>query len=487
MQELRKFSRQELENLHYSILRELGRYLGIKSPSSSSKEKIIERILDLQEGKPVPMGRSRKGAKVKLTIDLSKFYAVPEDYEQVLGEDKEYDNLPPLEKSLRLNDVKVDLDKDEFTMEGILEILPDGFGFLRTSYYGNSVDDVHVSPYNIKKFNLRKGDLVKGKAKKGLENKSADLKSIILINGIDPSKYARRLNFDALTPYYPTRKITLEREDKPDDAAIRCIDLFSPIGFGQRGLIVAPPKTGKTTLLKKMAQSIEMNYPEAKLMVLLIDERPEEVTDFKRSVCSEVIYSTFDESADKHIKVAETVLSRAKRLVEVGKDVIILLDSITKLTRAYNAKADSGRTLTGGLDVTALYAPKKFFGTARNIEEGGSITIISTALVETGSRMDDVIFEEFKGTGNMEINLSRSLSEKRFFPAIDLYKSGTRKDDLLLSEKEYTAVSKIRLAMAYKNDATENVIDMMKKTKTNAEFVEKAPEWIKIYKGQNNG
>ena len=295
--------------------------------------------------------------------------------------------------------------------------------------------------------------------------------------------YAKRRNFDELTPYYPTQKITLELEDQPDDVSIRSIDLFSPIGFGQRGLIVAPPKTGKTTLLKKLAQSIEINYPYAKLMVLLIDERPEEVTDFKRSVSSEVIYSTFDETAEKHIKVAESVLTRAKRLVEIGKDVVILLDSITKLTRAYNCKVDSGRTLTGGLDVSALASPKKFFGSARNIEEGGSLTIISTALVETGSRMDDVIFEEFKGTGNMEINLSRSLSEKRFFPAIDLYKSGTRKDDLLLTSKEFETVSKLRTALSTRADATESVIEMMKKTKTNAEFITKANAWLKMYQG----
>ena len=273
----------------------------------------------------------------------------------------------------------------------------------------------------------------------------------------------------------------LER-DGDDDLAIRCVDLFSPLGLGQRGLIVAPPKTGKTTLLKKIAQSIENNYPDVKLMVLLIDERPEEVTDIKRSVKGEVIYSTFDENPEHHIRAAELVINRAKRLVEVNKNVVILMDSITKLTRAYNNTVQSsGRTLSGGIDPVALFMPKKFFGTARNIENGGSLTILSTALAETGSRMDDVIYEEFKGTGNMEIHLSRALSEKRVFPAIDLYKSGTRREELLLSKEELDTVYKLRKILAERNDATDSLLEMMKKTKNNKDLMAKLDTWINLY------
>ncbi|MBQ7642916.1 MAG: transcription termination factor Rho, partial [Clostridia bacterium] len=300
---------------------------------------------------------------------------------------------------------------------------------------------------------------------------------------LDPALFLKRTNFDDLIPYYPTKRLKLENATNADDVAIRCIDLFAPIGKGQRGLIVAPPKAGKTTLLKKIAQAIESNYPDVKLIILLIDERPEEVTDIKRSVKGEVVFSTFDENAEHHIRAAELVINRAKRLVEVGQDVVILMDSITRLARAYNNTIDSsGKTLSGGLDPAALNGPKRFFGAARNIDDGGSLTVLSTALIETGSRLDDVIYEEFKGTGNMEIHLSRELSEKRIFPAIDLYKSGTRKDELLLSEKELATVYKLRKILSERSDATDTLIEMMKKSKNNDDLISKIDVWMQLYR-----
>ena len=321
-------------------------------------------------------------------------------------------------------------------------------------------------------------------AKAVRDGDSAALQDVLSINDLPASAFAERANFDDLVPYYPTVRMRLERPSADNDLAVRCMDLFTPLGFGQRGLIVAPPKTGKTTLLKMIAQSIEFNYPEVKLIVLLIDERPEEVTDIKRSVAAEVVYSTFDENNQHHIRAAELVVSRAKRLVEVGKNVVILMDSITRLARAYNnATEGSGKTLSGGLDPLALEGPKKFFGAARNIEgdDKGSLTILSTALIDTGSRMDDVIYEEFKGTGNMEIHLSRALSEKRVFPAIDLYRSGTRKEELLLDKKELDVVFKLRKILSERSDSLESLLEMMKKTKDNADFIKKAESWIGLY------
>lgn len=368
-------------------------------------------------------------------------------------------------------------------VEGILDILPDGYGFLRGENYLSSPKDVYISVIQIRRFKLDKGDIIKGIARCKEGEKFPSLIFVGEVNGESPEKAARRKRFDELTPIYPTERIKLETDSK--EYAMRMIDLMSPIGKGQRGMIVAPPKVGKTTLLKKIANSISKNNPEEKLIVLLIDERPEEVTDMKRSINGEVIYSTFDELPEHHVKVAEMVLERAKRLVEQGQDVVILLDSITRLARAYNLTIpSSGRTLSGGLDPAALHKPKKFFGAARNIEFGGSLTILVTALVETGSRMDDVIFEEFKGTGNMEVHLDRKLSEKRIFPAIDINKSGTRREDLLLTPKEKETVFALRKAMNSMPvaDVTEHVISMMVKSKNNQEFLDNIDDYIRRFK-----
>ena len=338
--------------------------------------------------------------------------------------------------------------EDDFIVEGILEVLPDSYGFLRGDNYLPTPKDVYISPIQIKRFRLNTGDMVKGIARNPKEEeKFPALIFVGEVNGQSPENAYRRTTFDDLIPIYPTERLKLETTQ--NEYAMRIIDLMSPVGKGQRGMIVAQPKVGKTTLLKKIANSITTNNPEVELIVLLIDERPEEVTDMKRSINGTVIYSTFDEVPEHHVKVAEMVLERAKRLTEQNKDVVILLDSITRLARAYNLVIPtSGRTLSGGLDPSALHKPKKFFGAARNIENGGSLTILATALVETGSRMDDVIFEEFKGTGNMEVHLDRKLSEKRIFPAIDINKSGTRREDLLLSKDEQEAVFGLRRALS---------------------------------------
>ncbi|MGF6376997.1 transcription termination factor Rho [Clostridiales Family XIII bacterium PM5-7] len=359
-------------------------------------------------------------------------------------------------------------------VEGILEIADGGFGFLRFNNFLTSEKDVYVSPTQIRRFNLKTGDKIKGISRLPNEGERfGALLYVLSVNGDEPGVAINRPDFEDLTPIYPTSRLTLE--DGARELSMRLIDLIAPIGKGQRGLIVAPPKAGKTTLLKRIANSIETKHPEVEMIVLLIDERPEEVTDMKRSlVGGEVIYSTFDEQPQHHVKVAEMVLARAQRLVEHGKDVVILLDSITRLARAYNLVVPaSGRTLSGGLDPGALHKPKKFFGAARNIEEGGSITILATALVETGSRMDDVIFEEFKGTGNMELHLDRKLSEKRIFPAIDLNKSGTRKEDLLMTQDELEAIWAMRRAMSNNSnqDVAETIIDNLAHTKDNETFI----------------
>ena len=360
-------------------------------------------------------------------------------------------------------------------VEGILEIADDGFGFLRFDNFLTSSKDIYVSHSQIRRFGLRTGDKILGISRKpnGTEKFGA-LLYVKSVNGMDPVESKRRPYFDNLTPVFPDEKIVLESSSI--DLSTRVMDLVAPIGRGQRGLIVAQPKAGKTVLLKKIAASVEEKYPDIELIVLLVDERPEEVTDMKRSLKhSEVIYSTFDEETKHHVKVAQMVLERAKRLAETGKDVMILLDSITRLARAYNMEVPaSGRTLSGGLDPGALHPPKKFFGTARKLEEGGSVTILATALVETGSRMDDVIYEEFKGTGNMELHLDRQLSERRIFPAIDLYKSGTRREDLLLTAEEYQVMFMLRRAMSSGNvmDVTEEIIENLSSTKSNADFVD---------------
>ena len=356
---------------------------------------------------------------------------------------------------------------------GVLEILPDGFGFLRGSNYLSTENDVYVSPSQIRRFNMKTGDKIRGITRHPKTGeKFRALLFVQKINDEDPETAIQRKAFETLTPIYPQERLTLEKQ--PNEISTRLIDLISPIGKGQRGLIVAPPKAGKTILLKSVANSIVKNYPDVELIVLLIDERPEEVTDMKESINADVIYSTFDQVSSHHVKVAEMVLNRAQRLVEHGKDVVILLDSITRLARAYNLTiSPTGRTLSGGLDPGALHGPKKFFGAARNIRQGGSLTILATALVETGSRMDDVIFEEFKGTGNMELNLDRKLAEKRIFPAVDIYKSGTRREDLLLSDKEKAALWKLRKEMSNSSilEVTDNILEALKRTKTNEEFI----------------
>ena len=368
-------------------------------------------------------------------------------------------------------------------VEGILDILPDGYGFLRGENFLSTPKDVYVSVVQIRRFRLETGDMVKGISRYREGEKFPSLIFVGEVNNEHPEKAMKRKSFDELIPIFPNEKLKLETV--PNEYAMRIIDLISPIGKGQRGMIVAQPKVGKTTLLKKVANSIVTNNPDVELIVLLIDERPEEVTDMKRSIKGQVIHSTFDELPEHHVKVAEMVLEHAKRLVEHGRDVVILLDSITRLTRAYNLVIpSSGRTLSGGIDPAALHKPKKFFGAARNIEFGGSLTILATALVDTGSRMDDVIFEEFKGTGNMEVHLDRKLSERRIFPAIDINKSGTRREDLLLTPKEKETVFALRKAMNSMpvSDVTEQVISLMTQTKNNDEFIDKIDSFIEKFK-----
>lgn len=397
-----------------------------------------------------------------------------------IEEKKEEINEIQEEDALKEEDACVeDLENEESEeerpeVEGILDIADDGFGFLRFDNFLTSSKDIYVSPTQIRRFGLRTGDKILGISRKPHSNERfGALLYVKAVNGADPMQSKARPHFDNLTPVYANQKIELETSSI--DLSTRVMDLVAPIGRGQRGLIVAPPKAGKTVLLKKIASAVEKKYPDIELIVLLVDERPEEVTDMKRSLDhSEVIYSTFDEQASHHVKVAYMVIERAKRLAEEGKDVMILLDSITRLARAYNMEIpSSGRTLSGGLDPGALHPPKKFFGTARNIEEGGSVTILATALVDTGSRMDDVIYEEFKGTGNMELHLNRQMSERRIFPAIDLNKSGTRREDLLLSPEENALMMSLRRAMSIDNtmEITEEIIENLSSTKTNKDFV----------------
>ncbi len=384
---------------------------------------------------------------------------------QTLVEDVDLPQSEPEEKE----DIK-----DE-QVEGVLEVLPDGYGFLRGKNYLSTSKDIYVSPGQVKRFNLKTGDKVVGNTRPTKEGER--FKPLIFVKTVNddlPYISLKRKNFETMRPIYPDKRMVLETVQ--NGFSMRLIDLIAPLGKGQRGLIVAQPKAGKTTLLKNIANSITQNYPDSELIVLLIDERPEEVSDMQDSINGDIIYSTFDEQPEHHIKVAEMVLERAKRLAEQRKDVVILLDSITRLTRAYNLVIPpTGRTLSGGIDPGALYFPKKFFGAARNLSGGGSVTILATALIETGSRMDDVIFEEFKGTGNMEIHLDRKLQERRIFPAIDIIKSGTRREDLLLSQKELEFVWKIRKQLGNENTAevTEKVISMLITSKSNEELISK--------------
>ena len=371
---------------------------------------------------------------------------------------------------------------------GVLEIM-EGYGFLRVSNYFSGPNDVYVSIAQIRRFNLRNGDFIEGRTRTRREGDKYDaLLYIDKVNGQAPDSMVKRPNYEDLIPIFPNERYTLETLGKLNNLSVRLIDLISPIGKGQRAMIVSQPKAGKTTLLKQIASGITDNYPDTHLIVLLIDERPEEVTDMRRCIKGEVVASTFDELPEHHTRIAEMVQERAMRLVELGKDVVILLDSLTRLTRAYNLVIPpTGRTLSGGLDPGALHKPKRFFGAARNIENGGSLTVIATALVETGSRLDDIVYEEFKGTGNMEIHLDRKMSEKRIFPAIDIYKSGTRREDLLLSSEELEGVYRLRKIMAGGGgtaEVTESVISMMSKTNTNEDFLIRLKDWIRIYEKQ---
>ena len=463
------YTREQLEkgyNFHAlkDILVKLG---GI--PSNKNKEQIIDLILDIQDGKVeiVPKGKGRKRNDEK----WENIEYQDDDHKDVIVGDNE-----DVEKEYQ-SYVSGDVIKISGTFEK-----SEGYdhGFLRgENFKMSSATDVYVSANSVRYFHLRQGDYIEGTATYNRDNNAPGLKAIEKINKQKWSPIAR-CKFQDLEPAFPDSKIKLEVEGE-NDITLRAIDLLAPIGKGQRGLIVAPPKAGKTTLLKKMATSINKNHPDIHLMVLLIGERPEEVTDFKRSINCELIYSTFDEKPKNHIRISELAIEKAKRMVEAGEHVVILLDSITKLTRAYNETiSSSGKTLSGGIDPIALQQPKSFFGAARNIDGGGSLTIISTALVETGSRMDDVIYEEFKGTGNSEIILSRSLSERRIFPAIDLYRSGTRKDELLLSQDELDCAYAVRRYFDKINDAEVKFIDMIKKTANNSELTEKAPVWFKL-------
>ena len=446
----------DLENYTLVELRQLAKEKGIKNTAKLKKEEIIEELLKLDNNSIESEEIEYDGCYVATDVTTS-----------TLAE--------PSNSSYKLTNA------DDQIVEGILEVLPDGYGFLRGENYLSTPKDVYISPIQIRRFKLDKGDKVKGIARLPKEGeKFPALIYVGEVNGESPEKAYRRQKFDDLTPIYPNERIRLETVS--NEYAMRIIDLMSPIGKGQRGMIVAPPKVGKTTLLKKIANSIAINNPEIELIVLLIDERPEEVTDMRRSIKGDVIYSTFDELPEHHVKVAEMVLERAKRLTEQKKDVVILLDSITRLARAYNLSIpSSGRTLSGGLDPSALHRPKKFFGAARNIENGGSLTILATALIETGSRMDDVIFEEFKGTGNMEVHLDRKLSEKRIFPAIDINKSGTRREELLLDSKELETVFALRKAMSTMSiaDVTEELIKQIVSTKNNNEFLDKMSHILK--------
>lgn len=428
-----------MENMTLAQLRELAKTLEISNVTKYKKDELVELIEKekaKQEPKPVTVddGTSESQKQRTETVEVS----------------------------------------------GILQVCDDGFGFLRGENYLTCPDDVYVAPAQIRRFRLKTGDMITGIARLQREGeKFRALLYVNTVNGDKPDAAIRRVPFENLIPIYPDQRLHLEYDSK--NFAMRLIDVIAPIGKGQRGIIVSPPKAGKTTLLKQVAKSIEINHPDTELIVLLIDERPEEVTDMKRSIKSEVIYSTFDEEPMHHIKVAEMVLERAMRLVEHKKDVVILLDSITRLARAYNLTVTaSGRTLSGGLDPSALHKPKKFFGAARNIENGGSLTILATALVETGSRMDDVIFEEFKGTGNMEIHLDRHLQEKRIFPALDLNKSGTRKEELMIDKTQLEAIWAIRKAMYNQSsaDVTETLITWLDSSKDNKEFIDKVNKFF---------
>ena len=452
-------TREQYESLPLAELKEIAKARGMKGTSAVKKGDLIAMMLEKdEETKTRRMPEKEEETKVRRT---------PEKEEET-----------KIRRMPEKQEAQPSLDSGQ-TVNGILEVLGDGYGFIRSANYLPGENDIYVNPSMIRRYNLKTGDILCGNVKvKAQTEKFAALLYLKSVNGERPEESSRRRNFDELTPIFPNKRIHLERPG--GSTAMRVVDLISPIGKGQRGMIVSPPKAGKTTLLKDVAKSITRNHPEMKLLILLIDERPEEVTDIKEAIEGpnvEVIYSTFDELPEHHKRVSEMVIERAKRLVEYREDVVILLDSITRLARAYNLTVPpSGRTLSGGLDPAALHMPKRFFGAARNMREGGSLTILATALVETGSKMDDVIYEEFKGTGNMELVLNRKLQEKRVFPAIDIPKSGTRREDLLLTEEELEAVEIIRKGLngLKPDEAVENVLNMFDRTRNNEEFVQTA-------------
>ena len=455
-------------------LKNKAKELGIKNISKLKKSELIDEVV-----KVTPNSIEKNGVVLREKI-APKIREKESTNNTNNGYSTRENNITEEQKEEKKEKLKVMINESG-SAKGVLEVQENNnFGFLRCDNYLTSENDIYVSPSQIRRFNLRTGDEVQGKVREAKDGeKFKALLFVEKVNGDNPEKAIGRKNFETLTPIYPNERLHLETNNEKDLSS-RLMDIICPIGKGQRGIIVAPPKAGKTTLLKRIAQNITINHPDVKLIVLLIDERPEEVTDMKRSINGDVIYSTFDEEPQNHAKVAQMVLERAKRMVEQGKDVVILLDSITRLSRAYNLTiTPTGRTLSGGLDPGALIMPKKFFGAARNIEEGGSLTILATALIETGSRMDDMIFEEFKGTGNMEVHLDRRLQERRIFPAIDIYKSGTRKEDLLLTDEEKEVAYAIRKVMYRDGNIekiTENLINMLSKTKNNREFIQVFPK-----------
>ncbi len=467
--------------LSLADLRVKARELGIKSVTKFKKSELEKLVAEAEKAAGVKK-KAKKKTAVKAEVPAEpqvtgQAQTDRREKKQTGAQQTEKTEAEKTQKNREESAPKTEKNNEKnntVEVTGVLDIHQEGFGFLRGENYLTTPNDVYVSPTQIRRFGLKTGDYICGLSRLAYDGEKFNaLIYVKTINGDGIDKTFKRRPFETLTPIYPDERLRLEVGG--DDYSVRLIDLVAPIGKGQRGMIVAAPKTGKTTLLKSIANSISRNNPEINLIVLLIDERPEEVTDMKRSIDGEVIYSTFDELPEHHIKVAEMVLERAMRLVEHGRDVVVLLDSITRLARAYNLTIPStGRLLSGGIDPGALHKPKKFFGAARNIENGGSLTILATALVETGSRMDDVIFEEFKGTGNMEIHLDRKLSEKRIFPAIDIYKSGTRKDELLLTPRERDAALAIRRSLTSNpQDVTESIINSIMRTKSNEEFIQK--------------
>ena len=458
-------------------LKNKAKELGIKNISKLKKSELIDELV-----KVTPNSIEKNGVvlREKIAPKIREKESTNNTNNTNNGYSTRENNITEEQKEEKKEKLKVMINESG-SAKGVLEVQENNnFGFLRCDNYLTSENDIYVSPSQIRRFNLRTGDEVQGKVREAKDGeKFKALLFVEKVNGDNPEKAIGRKNFETLTPIYPNERLHLETNNEKDLSS-RLMDIICPIGKGQRGIIVAPPKAGKTTLLKRIAQNITINHPDVKLIVLLIDERPEEVTDMKRSINGDVIYSTFDEEPQNHAKVAQMVLERAKRMVEQGKDVVILLDSITRLSRAYNLTiTPTGRTLSGGLDPGALIMPKKSFGAARNIEEGGSLTILATALIETGSRMDDMIFEEFKGTGNMEVHLDRRLQERRIFPAIDIYKSGTRKEDLLLTDEEKEVAYAIRKVMYRDGNIekiTENLINMLSKTKNNREIIQVFPK-----------